>query len=75
MTKLTQQERLAVVESKLDTVIEQLKQVGSKLDTFATKAEVSELKRKHSLQVWLVGSLSAGFGVMLTILIQGFFKG
>ena len=97
MTKLTNEERLAVVETKLDTVLSAIEKTNDKLDslgkslsTYATKQELSnavaertkqiqelelsiiETKKRHSLSVWITGTLSAVFGVILTLLVTYF---
>lgn len=85
MTKNSQEERLAVLETKMDTVISQQKDTNAKLDqllpTLATRAELdalrkewSVLRKRNTLQIWLTGTLSAVFGVVMTILIQGYFN-
>lgn len=38
------------------------------------KSEIEAAKRKSGLQVWLTGTLSAVFGVVMTILVQAFFN-
>lgn len=61
------------------------KNLGELLPTFATKkelevevvgfeAKLEEVKKRHSLQVWLVGTLSMAFGILMTILISEYFK-
>lgn len=87
---LTDGERLIVLETKLDAVTKSQKEMSGDLKTFinkvdvllptyATKAEVEtkidNIKKAHTLQVWLVGTLSAAFGVILTVLIQNYFNG
>lgn len=83
MNNLTESERLIALETKMDTVLKNqdsqssdFKELNSKLDlilpTYATKAEFEAFKKRHTLQTWLVGTLSAGFGVVLTILIQSY---
>jgi hypothetical protein len=86
---LTDGERLIVLETKLDAVIKSQKEQSASLKTFtdkvdvllptyATKSEVDtkidNLRKAHTLQTWLVGTLSAAFGVILTVLIQNYFK-
>lgn len=88
-SRLTEQERLAVVETKIDTVLQQQESISKKLDvllpTFATKLEleeakkdhdkqIAEVKRKHTYQIWLVGTLSALFGGVMTLLLAFFFN-
>lgn len=72
MTRLTETERLVAVETKLEILIEKVDGLVSKVDTFATKSEVADLKKRHTLQVWLTGTLSAIFGVIMTILVQNY---
>lgn len=83
--KLTDGERLVKLETKMDVLLgnqkeqsEGFKEFTTKLDlllpTYATKKELEELKKTHSLQVWLVGTLSAALGVIMTILIQSYFN-
>lgn len=85
MTKQTTDERLAVLETKMDTVIEQQKEINKKLaellPTLATKQEIDQLKeeiekakKKNTLYVWLTGTLAAIFGSVLTILIKAYFE-
>lgn len=38
------------------------------------KQEVINAKRKNSYQVWITSTLTAGFAIVLTILIQNYFK-
>lgn len=86
MAKHTQEERMAIVETKLDIVIEQLKATNDKLDsllpTFVTKNELSDaikplhkeiaaLKRRN----WVLNTLSAILGVTLTVLVQMALRG
>lgn len=80
-------ERLAVLETKVDTILEAQGEMNKKLDlilpTFVTKEEhekqlgdlkkeIEAAKRKSSLQVWITATLSAAFGVLLTLLL-GYF--
>lgn len=85
MDKLTEGERLVALETKMDTVLKnqdtQSAEFGKLNDnlnrllpTYATKVEFESFKRRHTLQTWLVGTLSAGFGVVLTVLIQSYFS-
>lgn len=85
MTKQTTDERLAVLETKMDTVIEQQKdmneKIGQLLPAFATKTEIENLKKeieeakkKNALYTWLTGSLAAVFGSILTILVKAYFE-
>lgn len=85
MNNLTEGERLIALETKVDTMLKnQEKQSGdfgklndnlnALLPTYATKAELEALKKRNTLQTWLVGTLSAGFGVVMTILIQNYFS-
>lgn len=84
MTTSKQEERLAVLETKMDIVIEQQKGTNDKLDqllpTFATKTELeqmkkdwADLKKKNNLQIWLTGSLAAIFGAVMSILVKSYF--
>lgn len=75
MSRLTETERLVAVETKLEILIEKVDGLVDKVDTFATKPEVAELRKRHTLQVWLTGTFSAIFGVIMTILVQNYFKG
>jgi hypothetical protein len=91
----TEQERLVVLETKVDTIIESQKGINAKLDlllptlvtqpqlekeTTVLKTEIADLKielakaKGHNtvLNV-LTGVFSAAFGVVITILIQGYF--
>lgn len=38
------------------------------------KKDIENAKRKSGLQVWLTGTLSAIFGVVMTILVSAFFS-
>lgn len=80
---MTEGERLVKLETQTEAILEQQTKLGEdftkyieKLDnllpTFATKRELEEVKRRHSLQVWLVGTLSGIFGMLLTLLIQNY---
>lgn len=73
------------LETKMDTVLEnqklqasEFRDMNGKLDqllpTYATKAEFESFKKRHTLQTWLVGTLSAAFGFILTVLIQNYFS-
>ncbi len=78
----------AVVDNQKDQTGEFKKlneRLGELLPTYATKkelevevvgfeAKLEEVKKKHSLQVWLVGTLSLAFGSIMTILISAYFK-
>lgn len=46
MAKLTEIERLTVVETKLEMLIEQVRSMDSKLDSLATEAKVASLEEK-----------------------------
>lgn len=87
MATKSEQERLAVLETKVDTILANQKQTNEKLDlllpTFVTKdehdktvvaleKEIEVAKRKSSIQVWVTGTLSAAFGVVLALLITYF---
>lgn len=83
--KLTEGERLVALETKMDTVLKnQENQAGdfktlnnslnALLPTYATKADLEVLKKRSALQTWLVGTLSAGFGAILAILLQSYFN-
>ena len=85
MTNKSQEERLAVLETKMDIVIKQQEDTNEKLGqlvtTLATKAELDRLelklenaKRKHNLQTWVTGTLSAIFGVVMTLLVKSYFE-
>lgn len=69
MMNKTDLERIAVLETKIDAVLENQLRQSNKLDellpTFATKIELEEVKKKHVYQVWLVGTLSALLGMIL----------
>lgn len=89
------QERLVVLETKVDTIIESQKSISTKLDlllptlvtqpqfdkeTALLKAEIAELKAElmkakghNTILNVLTGVFSAAFGVVMTILIQGYF--
>lgn len=85
----TELERLVVVETKLDALIEQNKAMVSKLDDLLgnyvpraeydkdleiLRSEIEQAKRRSALQTWITGSLSAIFGAVMAILIQGYFS-
>lgn len=83
MDKLTEGERLVALETKMDTVLKNqevqsgdFKLLNNNLNlllpTYATKVDLEVLKKKSALQIWLVGTLSAAFGAILTILIQSY---
>lgn len=85
MDKLTEGERLIALETKMNTVLdnqkaqandfkELSKTLGDLLPSYATRAELEMLKKRNTLQTWLVGTLSAGFGVVMTVLIQSYFS-
>jgi predicted outer membrane lipoprotein len=96
MSEKPEQERLAVLETKVDSLIKSVEGVTTKLDlllpTFVTQAQLTEktsglngeitalkvelvnAKKRSNLQTWLTGTLSAAFGVFMTILIQGYFS-
>lgn len=80
MRKPTDAERLAVVETKLDIVLEQLKTTNEKLDillpTFATHDDLhKQVKHLHQQleriekKRWVQNTLSAILGSVLTGLI------
>lgn len=80
-TNKSENSEIAVLQTQMDEVLSRLEQMNNKLDTFATNSRVEELEkkikeidRKKALQVWVTGTLSAVFGVILTILVQSFFK-
>lgn len=86
MTTKTEGERLAIVETKINIVIDQQKEVMKKMDeiliaqpTYVTiekhQLDLAQLQRKNSLQVFLTSTLAAAFGAMMTILIQSYFGG
>jgi hypothetical protein len=83
MDKLTEGERLVALETKMDTVLanqsrqaDDFKVLNNNLNlllpTYATKADFEALKKRSAFQTWLVGTLSAGFGAVLAILIQSY---
>lgn len=88
-TKLSDGERLVRLETKMDAVIQSQEnttktlttftdKIDQLLPTYATKSEVDtkieNLRKAHTLQVWLVGTLSAAFGIIMTVLITGYFS-
>lgn len=90
MATKSEQERLAVVETKLDVLSEQVKGISDKLDlllpTYVTKdehektkatleLEIQEAKRKSGLFTWITSTLAAVFAVIMTILVQNYFGG
>lgn len=73
------------LETKMDTVLDNQKtqtadfktlnnNLNLLLPTYATKVDLEVLKKKSVLQTWLVGTLSAGFGAIMVILIQSYFN-
>jgi len=90
----TELERLVAVETKMDTVIEGVKDLQKKLDQVlptvvnhtqfaefkeANALEIAELKKemektrlKNTITVWITGTLSVIFGVVMTILVQSY---
>lgn len=94
MSTMTELERLVAVETKMDTVIEGVKDLQKKFDLVmptvvshpqfseykqAQAFDMAELKKdmlrtklKNSITVWITGTLSAIFGVILTILVQSY---
>lgn len=87
MTRLTDGEQIVALQTKMDTVIENQKSqatdfkllnanLNQLLPTFALKKEVEKelekLKKQHSLQTWLVGTLSLALGAIITALAQGY---
>jgi hypothetical protein len=89
MQVATELERLVVVETKLDALIEQNKTMVGKLDDLLgnyvpraeydkdleiLRGEIEQAKRRSALQTWVTGSLSAIFGAVMAILIQGYFS-
>lgn len=85
MTNKSQEERLAVLETKMDIVIKQQEDTNEKLGklvtTLATKSELERLamelenaKKKHALQTWVTGTLSAVFGAVMTLLIKSYLE-
>ena len=90
----TELERLVAVETKMDTVIEGVKDLQHKFDQMlptvvnhtqfsefkeSTALEIAELKKemekiklKNTITVWITGTLSAVFGVVMTILVQSY---
>lgn len=76
-------ERLVALETKMDTVLENLKAQTDKFDTmnskleillptYATKEDVEKLKARNTVQTWVTGSLSAILGSVLTFLVMYF---
>lgn len=80
-------ERLAVLETKVDTILEEQGKMNLKLDillpSFVTRDEfekkqkelekdIESARRKSGFQVWVTGTLSAIFGVLLALLL-GYF--
>lgn len=82
MASKTETERLAVVETKIDLLTDEVKKLGDKMDallpTYVTiekhEKDMAELKRKSGFQLWLTSTLTAAFAVVMTILIQGYFS-
>lgn len=89
MQAATEVERLVAVETKLDIAIGQIGDLGKKMDDLLgnyvprteydkdleiLRAEIERSKRRSTLQTWLTGSLSAIFGAVMAILIQGYFS-
>jgi len=83
MSKQTNEERLVVVETKLDFLIEQQKITNHKLETLlptlATADAMNALKSEMDLRIneihskrWLQNTLSGLLGSVLTLLIARF---
>lgn len=92
----TDQERLIVLETKVDAIIESQKSITTKLDVLiptlvtqtqlaekttvlnaeiaALKLELISSKKRSTLLNWLTGILGTVFGIVMTILIQGYFS-
>lgn len=90
MATKSEQERLAVVETKIDIIVEQMKGLNDKLDsllpTYVTKEEhekavttleleIEQAKRKSGIFTWITSTLAAGFAAIMTILVQNYFGG
>ena len=82
-------ERLVAVETKLETVIEQGKELKGlltdvltsyvprseyELEMTALRKDIAETRKRSALINWLTGTLSAVFGVVMTILITAYFN-
>lgn len=83
MAKQTNEERLAVVETKIDIVITEQMKISNKLDellpTVATTDQVSALRSEFDLKIkeihskrWIQNTLSAILGSILTFLLANF---
>lgn len=83
MTNLTDGERLVAVETKLDIVLETLKKLDEKTESFSTnlvprteyeeaiaklETQIELAKKKTSMQTWVTGTLSAVLGIILTLI-------
>lgn len=88
MTKNSIEERMAIVETKLDIVIEQQKKLVDKFDDLllsyvprteyeetikGLEAKIALAQKRTALQTWLTGTLSAIFGAVLATLVKSFF--
>lgn len=89
MTKLSEGERLVVVETKLDIVIEQQKELIQEVKSLASTAvprpeyeetvqslrvDIENAKKRSAITTWLTSTLAAIFGVIMTILVTNFFS-
>lgn len=83
MAKTTNEERLAVVETKIDIVITEQMKISNKLDellpTIATAEQVAALREEFDAKIkeihskrWIQNTLSAILGSVLTFLIAQF---
>ena len=80
---------MAIVETKLDMLIESNKEVAKSLKSLQSdyvrkrdyEADMTEMKLKiettrqrSALQVWITSSLAALFGIIMTLLVQNYFN-
>lgn len=51
-----------------------VQEVQYKADLLALEAKIEKTKQRSAIQTWLTGTLAAGFGAVMAILIQAYFK-
>lgn len=86
----TELERLVIVETKLDALIKSQDDTNTKLDLLLTnyvarteyekdmeniRLEIEKSKQRSTLFTWITSTLAAVFGIVMTILVQGYFRG
>ena len=73
MTRTTNEERLSVIETKIDTMVNDIHEIKESVNGLDKKyATIERVSRVEQLTFWLMGILGTASGSVITyLLVQG----